>query len=85
MKATQLEEVLNWYQEAKADLKSADETLKRKRAQAQQHKKDLIKCQKTHKLYLQMDEQKHGIDRLKKEFSYAELNELKERYARQIS
>ena len=53
--------------------------LERKSAQAGQHAKDLRKCEKKHKLYLQIDEQKHDIDRIKKELVYAQFNESKYR------
>ena len=61
MKATQLEEVLQWYGEAKEDLVSARDCLERKAAQRDNHCKALKKMEKRHKQYQQIDEQKHGM------------------------
>ena len=68
MKATQLDDVLNWYEEASFELKVARDALERKKIQCLQHKKDLEKSEKLLQFYLEIDEKKRKLDSLKKEY-----------------
>merc|ERR1712203_846 len=46
MKATQLDDVLKWYDEARCELQAASDALKKKKKQGSQHLKELNKCEK---------------------------------------
>ena len=71
MKATQLDDVLDWYHEASNELRGANDALKRKKNQCHQHKRELDKCEKLFQFYLEMDEKKRKMDALKKELAYS--------------
>ena len=77
MKATQLEDILGLYADACVELNDAKRTLERKKGQTIQLKKNLSDLKKKFKFYLDIDEKKRKIERLKREFAYAQLNEAK--------
>ena len=77
MKATQLEDILGLYEDACIELSHAKSILERKKGQTKQLKKNLSECKKKFKFYLDIDEKKRNVERLKREFAYAQLNEAK--------
>jgi chromosome segregation ATPase len=78
MRATQLDDCHQYYNEAAIDKNKADYTLERKVKQAYEMKAEKVEWEKKYQFYQKLEEKKERLNDVKKELAYATLDTLNE-------